>query len=125
MHAVSPCGIPHSVRRQLPVRIGALGTLYRLYCAGRLSRRCRHRRRLRASRRLRSIHLDTLTLRAAPRSELRLPPPLLAAAPVAQYGVACLRGLAVVIRQLSPGQGQLHLRIGAETASVRDVCVCS
>ena len=27
---------------------------------------------------------------------------------------ACLRGLAVVIRQLSPGQGQLHLRIGVD-----------
>ena len=44
-----------------------------LHC---LHRRCRHHRRLR------SIHLDTLTLHAAPRSELRLSPPLLAAAPV-------------------------------------------
>ena len=44
-----------------------------LHC---LHRRCRHHRRLQ------SIHLDTLTLHAAARSELRLSPPLLAAAPV-------------------------------------------
>ena len=31
-----------------------------------------------------------------------------------EAATACLRGLAVVIRQLSPGQGQLHLRIGVD-----------
>ena len=53
----------------------------------------------------------THTRGALQRSELGLYPGLLAAAPVAQNGVARLRRLAVVIRQLSLGQGQLHLYV--------------
>ena len=63
----------------------------------------------------------THTRGALQRSELGLYPGLLAAAPVAQNGVAPLRRLTVVLHQLPPGQGQLHLCIGVDTAAARDM----